>query len=250
MSWEMNGDGMSDSAADRARWFLNFRAGWFRMMRPMGSYVPWELQDHVKLEEKENESEGAELKTLVPNAPELREEHLQSCIVLPNRTQLLGRLPKGGIVAEVGTLQGAFAREILRIVEPDELHVIDTQIQPRVRQMAEDPRFRGRLHVHHSDSKAALDSFPDEHFDWIYIDAQHSYSGVKRDILAARSKVKATGLLVFNDYILWSYVEMEPYGVVRAVNELCLEEGWEIVYLALPSHMYCDVALRKMRAPA
>jgi predicted O-methyltransferase YrrM len=241
---------MSFSSDERARWLLKFRAEWFRVMRPMGSYVPWELQDHVKLEESDNDAEDTQLEGLMQNAPELPEEHLQSCIVLPDRNKLLGRLPKGGIVAEVGTLQGAFAREILRIVEPDELHVIDHQIHPRLRQMADEPGLKGRLHVHHSDSKAALESFPDQHFDWIYIDAQHSYNGVKRDILAARPKVKPDGLLVFNDYIVWSYVEMEPYGVVRAVNELCIEDGWEIVYLALPGHMYCDVALKKIRHPS
>jgi hypothetical protein len=68
---------------------------------------------------------------------------------------------------------------------------------------------------------------------------------VKRDIDVARCKVKDGGLLVFNDYIVWSYVEMEPYGVVAAVNELCTEDKWEMIYLALPSHMYCDVALKK-----
>ena len=40
---------------------------------------------------------------------------------------------------------------------------------------------------------------------------------------------------------------MEPYGVVAAVNELCIEDGWEIMMLALPSHLYCDVAVQKIR---
>ena len=164
---------------------------------------------------------------------------------MPHRTVLLDRLPKGGIVAEVGTLHGEFAREILRIVEPRELHLIDQEIQPRVREMAEDASLRDRLHVHHSDSVVALESFPDEYFDWIYIDAQHTYEGVKRDIGAARLKVKANGLLVFNDYLIWSYQEMQPYGVVAAVNELCIEDNWELVYLALRYHMYCDVAVRR-----
>jgi len=184
---------------------------------------------------------------LLQSAPQLREEHLRTCIVVPDRKTLLERLPKGGVVAEVGTLHGEFARQILRIVEPEELHLIDTQIRPRLLQLAEDPSLRGRLHVHHSDSVGALESFPDEHFDWIYIDAQHEYDGVKRDILAARTRIKADGLLVFNDYTVWSYVEMQPYGVVRAVNEFCIDEGWEMVYLALPGNMYCDVALRRMR---
>ena len=81
-------------------------------------------------------------------------------------------------------------------------------------------------------------------------DAQHTYEGVKRDIGVAHSKIKTDGLLVFNDYTVWSYVEMQPYGIVAAVNELCTEEGWEIVYLALPPHMYCDVAVRRVLGTA
>ena len=230
---------------DRERWFTKLRAEWFRVMRPMGDWVPWELRDHVRLEET-NDDGSFWGQGLLQQAPQLREDHLRDCIVVPERTVLLERLPKGGIVAEVGTLQGEFAREILRIVEPQELHLIDHEIHPRVREMAEESALRERLRVHQGDSVEALESFPDEYFDWIYIDAQHAYEGVKRDIGAARRKIKGDGLLVFNDYTIWSYVEMEPYGVVAAVNELCVEDDWELVYLALPSHMYCDVAVRRM----
>jgi predicted O-methyltransferase YrrM len=234
----------------KERWFTKFRAEWFRVMRPMGAWVPWELRDHVQLEESDDEEEDAFWgKGLLQPAPQLRAEHLRDCIVVPERTDLLARLPKGGVVAEVGTLHGDFAREILRIVEPQELHVIDLEIRPEVREMAEEPAFRKRVRVHEGDSVQVLESFPDEYFDWIYIDAQHAYEGVMRDIGAARRKVKAGGLLVFNDYAIWSYVEMEPYGVVAAVNELCLEDGWKVVYLALPSHMYCDVAVRRIDSP-
>jgi hypothetical protein len=238
---------MSDAAEERATWFKKFRAEWFREMRPLGSYVPWELQEYVQLDEAD-EKGPFRREGLLQNAPQLRPEHLRNCVVVPDRNTILERLPKGGVVAEVGTLHGEFARQILQIVQPQELHVIDTEIRPRVRQLAEDPSLQGRLHVHRSDSVAALESFADSHFDWIYIDARHDYDGVKRDIHAARTKVKADGLLVFNDYTMWSYVEMEPYGVVRAVNELCLNEGWEIIYLALPGSMYCDVALRRMKS--
>jgi len=234
-----------DPTEDRERWFAGLRAEWFRVMRPMGSWVPWELRDLVQLEERSEEPSLSGEGLLHP-APQLSEEHLRRCIVVPERSVLLERLPKGRVVAEVGTLHGEFARQILRLSAPKELHLIDHNIHPRVREMSEDPSLRDRLRVHHSDSVEALGSFPDEYFDWIYIDAQHTYDGVKRDIAAARRKIKADGLLVFNDYTMWSYVEMQPYGVVAAVNELCIEEGWEIVYLALPSHMYCDVAVRRM----
>ena len=71
---------------------------------------------------------------------------------------------------------------------------------------------------------------------------------MKRDIAASSQKVKPNGLLVFNDYTVWAYMEMQPYGVVAAVNQLCLTEGWEILFLALAPHMYCDVAVRRIAA--
>jgi hypothetical protein len=230
---------------DRERWFTKLRAEWFRVMRPLGAWVPWELRDHVQLEETD-EQESFWGEGLIRPAPQLGAEHVRECVVVPHRTALLERLPKGGVVAEVGTLQGEFAREIISIVRPDELHLIDHEIHPRVRELAADPAVHARVHVHHADSVEALRSFADSYFDWIYIDAQHNYDGVKRDISVARTKIRRDGLLVFNDYTVWSYVELEPYGVVAAVNELCIDEGWTLVYLALPAHMYCDVAVRRM----
>ncbi len=208
--------------------------------------MPWELRDHVQLDEVETEpafwGEG-----LITPAPALSLEHLRHCAVVPNRTELIGRLPSGGVVAEVGTLHGEFSRVILDVASPSELHLIDHVIQPGVRQLAEDPRHTGLVHIHDGDSASTLELFDDGYFDWIYVDAQHEYDGVKRDIAVARRKVKPEGFLVFNDYTVWSQVEMQPYGVVAAVNELCLEDGWEFAYLALPPHMYCDVAIRRMR---
>jgi predicted O-methyltransferase YrrM len=154
-------------------------------------------------------------------------------------------LSKGGIVAELGVLHGEFSQLILEHVAPSELHLIDHQLEPSARAVAE--AHGDCVHLHAGDSAETLETFPDEYFDWIYIDAQHSYEGVSRDIDVSRRKIKADGLLVFNDYTPWSYVEMLPYGVVAAVNELCLAEGWEVVLLALPSHMYCDVAVRRSR---
>jgi predicted O-methyltransferase YrrM len=228
-------------------WFLKLRAEWFRRMRPEGSWVPWELRDEVQLEEVE--STGAFwAEGLITPAPELRDEHLRECRLVANRTALLHQLPKGGVVAELGVLHGEFSREILSIVQPGELHLIDHEIQPDVHEMARSPFPRTKLQIHEADSVDALERFPDEYFDWIYIDAQHGYEGVKRDTEAARRKVKTEGLLVFNDYTVWSYVEMQPYGVVAAVNELCVMHNWKIVYMAVPPHMYCDVAVRRMTA--
>jgi predicted O-methyltransferase YrrM len=214
-------------------------------MRPLGSWVPWELRGRVQLDDA-CDAPSFWGEPLFLAAPQLAQEHLERCVVVPHRSALLQRLPTGGRVAEVGTLHGDFSREILRIVRPRELHLIDREITTEVEDLAAEPAFSRQVRVHERDSVEALESFPDEYFDWIYLDARHDYEGVHRDTEAAQRKITRDGLLIFNDYTMWSYVEMEPYGVVQTVNELCIEHGWEIVFLALPSHLYCDVAVRRL----
>ena len=50
---------------------------------------------------------------------------LDHCEMCATRVHMLDKLPKGGIVAELGTDKGAFSREILARVQPSELHLID-----------------------------------------------------------------------------------------------------------------------------
>jgi hypothetical protein len=234
---------MATSSDDRDAWLNQLRAEWFRVMRPFGSWLPWELRDLVHLDEVAAErpfwGEG-----LLHEAPQLGEEHLSGCVVVPSRTHLLARLPRGGVVAELGVLHGDFSREILQNVAPTELHLIDNDDKTPAGIL--ETEYPGRVFMHIGDSVETLAGFDDEYFDWIYIDAQHSYEGVSRDISVSCRKIKKDGMLIFNDYTPWSYVEMQPYGVVAAVNELCVTEGWEICLLALPAHMYCDVAVRRI----
>ena len=57
--------------------------------------------------------------------------------------------------------------------------------------------------------------------------------------------LKPDGLLVFNDYIMFSQADMRPFGIVPVVNSLCVDEGWEIVGFALQKKLYCDVEARQ-----
>ena len=177
----------------------------------------------------------------------LEPRHVEGCRVLADRDTLIRKhLPKHGVVAEVGVGEGHNARTILEGATPRELHLIDldfSKLHPRG--LIEPALGDGTVQLHENDSAAVLASFPDEYFDWIYIDGDHSYPGVKRDIEQAKRVVRPDGLLVFNDYILFSQHEFTRYGVVHAVNELCLAEDWILRYFALSSHMYCDVALAR-----
>jgi len=68
---------------------------------------------------------------------------------------------------------------------------------------------------------------------------------LKKDIEAGKSKVKKDGFLIFNDYTYWSPCECMEYGVIQAVNELCREDDWKMIYFAFGYYMYCDVAIRR-----
>ena len=125
----------TDRQSERRTWLLKMRAEWFRVMRPHGEWVPWELRELVELSAEPGEpafwGDG-----IVTEAPQLGDEHVRDCEVLPTRTHLLRRLPKGGIVAELGVLHGEFSRQIVEIVSPTELHLIDHHLEPRARALA------------------------------------------------------------------------------------------------------------------
>ena len=183
-----------------------------------------------------------------PQQPYLSSQHLARCTVVPFRDDIIEHLPRGGRIAELGVQTGEFSRFILETCAPTELHLIDVDLtkwsvaDKFARDIAE-----GRVTLHEADSADTIASFPDGYFDFIYGDADHSYEGVARDIAAAKSKVGPNGYLVFNDYTFWSPTECMPYGIVQAVNELCLDEDWEFAYLALGNFGYMDVAVRRRK---
>jgi SAM-dependent methyltransferase len=229
----------ADLQKHREEWLSQTRREWYRVMRPFGSWVPWDLADQLALEDLEGED-------YFRPAPKLDWRHVRHCRVVPDRVELLKTcLPKHGIVAELGTDHGDFAELILQCSSPTELHLIDITLAKLRREVFASAIDQGTVRLHESDSVEALRRFPDGYFDWIYIDADHSHAGVKRDIEEAKTRVKRDGLLVFNDYIFWSHREFRSCGVVHAVNEFCLAEDWELLYLALHPEMYGDVVLRK-----
>lgn len=38
-----------------------------------------------------------------------------------------------------------------------------------------------------------------------------------------------------------------PYGVVHATNEFCVQHGWEVLWMAMQSHLFNDVVLREIQ---
>ncbi|MGF7007090.1 class I SAM-dependent methyltransferase [Aminobacter sp. BE322] len=208
--------------AEQSAWFARMRAEWFEVMKPFDGYGP---------------------SALFQPLPILPSQRFADCRVLASRQDVLSLLPKGGRVAEVGTQEGRFADLIVQINQPSEIHLFDIDFAPLHRR--EDAHLLKSAILHEGDSSTMLSRLPDDHFDWIYIDGDHSYAGVVRDIEIARTKVKPGGYLVFNDFVMWSPVECAEYGVPQAVCELSQNFGFEFKYFALHPLMYCDVTLQR-----
>jgi hypothetical protein len=166
-------------------------------------------------------------------------ELLDNCRMCASRNDLVKQLPRHSRVAEVGTYRGDFARHILANCEPAELHLIDLDFSLADAAVLQD----GRVKVHVGQSHEVLSGFPNAYFDWVYIDADHSYSGVARDAHAAASKIRPGGFLVFNDF-----AHMDPYlgayGVHRAVVDFAVANRWPFAWWAYDCAALYDVALR------
>jgi hypothetical protein len=193
----------------------------------------------------------------------LNSKYTTNCRFVHDRYVALNALPKGGIIAEVGVLAGDLSEWLLKNIQPKELHLIDifygNDFPGRDRfKKKENEQFiinrfnqqlqEGQVKMHKGYSWEMLAAFPDLCFDWIYIDAAHDYESVKKDLDQAIKKVKPSGYIIMNDYIMYDHLANTKYGVVQATNEFCIEHGWEFIFFAFHPQLFCDVVLRKISA--
>lgn len=169
-----------------------------------------------------------------------------------NRQDMAKHFIKPGMkICEIGIFMGEFAR-FLHSLEPSELVLIDpfeewcysgnqdgnhgmTVYLPLVYEyMRADFARDLNIKIERGLSGDVLPKLPDDHFDFIYIDGDHSYLGVKRDLLLCSKKIKRDGIIAGHDYAVNKAKCWENYdfGVQQAVNEFCTEQGWEIIALA------------------
>jgi hypothetical protein len=78
--------------------------------------------------------------------------------------------------------------------------------------------FTPRAVIWREQSPKAAQSFPDQFFDLIYLDANHSYEAVKIDLANWISKIRPGGTFCGHDYMDGARTE-GVFGVKTAVNE-------------------------------
>ena len=136
---------------------------------------------------------------------------------ITDRKLLMAALPKGGVGAEIGVQAGEFAKDILEFAQPSLLLLIDCWQEQPVSVVGSDPscnsqqsldecllrvrtRFNDdkRVQIIRAFSVEAAALFPDEFFDWIYIDANHLRCYA--DMAAWLPKVRSGGYMMGHDY--------------------------------------------------
>jgi SAM-dependent methyltransferase len=197
--------------------------------------------------------------------------------VLTSREELLRHLPKGAVGAEIGVAEGAYSAAILEAAEPAELHLIDPWshleagsdlLQGReilsgvdraavpgaafaaparnlegdaihakvLARFEDDPRVR----VHRQYSYKAAAGFADGYFDFVYLDGDHHYEFVLRDLEAFAAKLKPGGLLFGHDFFENAFARDEHYGVVEAVGTFLKRTDFCLVMLTWePFSTFC-----------
>lgn len=164
------------------------------------------------------------------------------------RDDLLRKMGRGGVCAEIGVFRGDFSERILLISCPQRLHLIDpwkyevgpayeqslygrlhTSGQPAMDAVFNSVRERfdheirvGTVVVHRASSEEAAAQFKNEYFDWVYIDGNHLREFVLRDLENYYPKVKTGGYIAGDDYGVEGWWED---GVTRAVEEFAARGG-------------------------
>lgn len=197
--------------------------------------------------------------------------------VIGNRDELVEQIPKGAVWAEIGVYRGDFSQKIFDLCSPSELHLIDNwafeirEHNPFTDTVEHFSAYDGKIHWDHfgddpnavqeinfkhvktrfaaqskvkvirARSVEGIQSLPDAHFDVMYVDANHQYEYVLRDMIEARKKLKSGGIMLLNDFYEGPGGSEQNLGVIGAVNAFVKRNDFH--YIAMTHGSYADVAL-------
>jgi predicted O-methyltransferase YrrM len=191
---------------------------------------------------------------------QLRNNQLENTKMFSSREAVLHNFKKEISYLEIGILAGDYTSEVINCCNPRSITLVDTFDCDDSIFTEKKPRFNKKGHLDYVVKRfsdypqlsvlkgRSSDVLPNlkSTFDYIYIDADHSYEAVKSDLEMSIGLLNYGGIIGLNDYIMWDYLLDFQYGVVQAVNEFLSENPkWIVVYFALSQSMFCDIYLQE-----
>lgn len=159
---------------------------------------------------------------------------------MKTREEILDIVPKNSKCVEIGVFAGDFSKLIFEKTNPLELYLIDLfegfavsgdKNGENMREISLDNSFlqlkkyfneQPHVHVIKGMGDVFLKTLPDNYLDFVYIDGDHSYEGVKRDLEITKQKVKKGGIIAGHDYCL------RFFGVMNAVDEFVQQTNFKL----------------------
>ena len=185
------------------------------------------------------------------------QELLEDARLVADVFELLDRMPKNSVVAEIGVAAGGLSKQILRRNNPRKLYLIDPWDVSDVTEYSESSFNKlkselrseiesGIVELKRGYSYNILPTFPSDSLDWIYVDGAHDYDSVKKDLEQCYAIVKSGGIIAGHDYVRW-VSPTARYGVVEAVNEFANKTRSNFVFLTnqLDKHDSFALQIRK-----
>ena len=172
------------------------------------------------------------------------------------RDEWIKQLNLSGVGIEIGVQEGKFSKVILenssiylylldawRHFKTDYTDSANVRTSTHIKNMANTAenlkQFDGRFTMIRDTSENGANLFKDEFFDFVYIDANHSYESCKRDLELWYPKVKKGGIISGHDYIT-----MLPWiDVKRAVDDFFNSNNFKVE--TTDSEKFCSFYLVK-----
>lgn len=153
-----------------------------------------------------------------------------------------------GTYAEIGVFKGEFSDFLYKTLTPEKLILIDyftgtmgsgdqdgnnfqfVNLDSIYEQLLVTYKDSPNVSLLKGDSVHMLSTLPDNILDMVYLDGDHSYEGVKKDIEIAFRKVKPNGWLMGHDYEMNMVKASRSYqfGVKQAIDEFCSQHGYTV----------------------
>ena len=154
-------------------------------------------------------------------------------------------LHRNGKILEIGVAGGAHAASLIQNLNPTTFHGVDInfeQLMDEYKITLENHAKEGKLQLHQADSVKFLEKMlaHNKKYDLIYIDANHWYQFVNKELQLSAKLVDVGGHIVLNDYRMWFVSSMQPCGVIKATNNFLNDnENWKVEYFAINDRDIC-----------